>query len=491
MSNPPEIRESFVLDVGSSSLKCGYSGQETPTAIFPSVSSQSAANSTIDEYSKGKEIGNQDSQFPAVLLDKPRRPNAIDFDPFCPSFFTDKKIDDSALSTIDIVGKNDVEEDLFFHPVQRGEIVDFEEYEKLLHFTFEKELYTNIEEISIPVVISESPSTTKKERSKVAEILFEKFHVPALSFVNSATLNLFCSGRVNGISVDVGGGVSHVVPIFEGFALPHATVRMECAGQDITQNLKHILASRGLPISSDTARDLKEKFSLCSLEKDAKKLDPWLFSTLEPHMQQADYELPDGKIITLSDHERSNCLEILFDNQYNSRSLHNTNSSQGDKKGETDAALADFSSSNQIGASTDIYKRDKEDKLAFHKKLGYTKTVHRGLGESTAACLSMCDLDLQPMLQKNFVVGGAISTIPGFVDRYHQEVMRCVPNAINKDIRVANTRYNREPGANWQRKYASWIGGSIFSTLDTFKEVIVTQQEWEDSHGIEVNRKAV
>ena len=103
----------------------------------------------------------------------------------------------------------------------------------------------------------------------------------------------------------------------------------------------------------------------------------------------------------------------------------------------------------------------------------------------------MCDLDLQPLLQKSLVIGGAISTVPGFADRYRTEVLRCVPNAINKDIRVIPDSFNREPGANWQRKYASWMGGSMFATLDTFNEVIVTQHEWEDTREKEIHRRAV
>ena len=145
MSNPLVLQEAFVFDVGSSSLKCGYSGQETPAAIFPSVSSQASApismDSMNDQFSKSVKTGNQDSQFPAVLLDKPRRPSAIDFDSFRPSLFQNGE---SITSTSELVGKNDIEEDLFFHPVQRGEIVDFNEYEKLLNFAFEKELYTNM-----------------------------------------------------------------------------------------------------------------------------------------------------------------------------------------------------------------------------------------------------------------------------------------------------------------------------------------------------------
>lgn len=74
--------------------------------------------------------------------------------------------------------------------------------------------------------------------------------VPALSVCNSSVLALFASGRTRGLALEVGGGVAHAVPVFEGFALNHAVLRLEGAGQDITYRLKLLLEARGhhLPV---------------------------------------------------------------------------------------------------------------------------------------------------------------------------------------------------------------------------------------------------
>ena len=75
-----------------------------------------------------------------------------------------------------------------------------------------------------------------------------------MAIYNSAVLSLFSCGKTRGLVLEMGEGSIHAVPVFEGYALPHGTLRLNLAGADLTQ---HMLKKLDLDLRLDIARDIK------------------------------------------------------------------------------------------------------------------------------------------------------------------------------------------------------------------------------------------
>lgn len=82
--------------------------------------------------------------------------------------------------------------------------------------------------------MTDSPMNTKENKQEICKMMFENFKVNKFTLINQATLSLFSTGTTTGLVAESGEGLSYAVPIFEGFALPHAVLTLNVAGQDVT-----------------------------------------------------------------------------------------------------------------------------------------------------------------------------------------------------------------------------------------------------------------
>tara|TARA_R110002003_G_scaffold117_22_gene10470 strand:- start:11328 stop:12008 length:681 start_codon:yes stop_codon:yes gene_type:complete len=153
-----------------------------------------------------------------------------------------------------------------------------------------------------PVLLTEPPLNPRENRDVAAQILFETFNVPALYTSVQAVLSLYASGKTTGLVLDSGDGVSHAVPVFQGFAIPNSIRRIDVAGRDVTEHFQQLLRKSGrifhTSAEKETVKNIKEATGYVALDP-AKEEKEWS-GAARSDGKSVDYTLPDGQKLKVS-----------------------------------------------------------------------------------------------------------------------------------------------------------------------------------------------
>merc|ERR1719498_790938 len=193
------------------------------------------------------------------------------------------------------------------HPIANGIIQDWDAMEAVWSHTFK---LMNINPREHMVVQTEAALNPPKNRERMVQTMFEKYGFAGVNVSVQAILALGSQGLNTGMVVDAGDGVTHLVPVNEGYLEPSLVKRVNLAGRHVTDHFMKLLAGQGHSLNStadfETVREIKQKLCYCALDLEAEKK-----LARETTLVNRQYALPDSRVITIGN-ERFLGPELLF-----------------------------------------------------------------------------------------------------------------------------------------------------------------------------------
>jgi len=322
----------IVCDNGSGMVKCGFSGEDAPRTVFSSV------------------------------VGRPREAQGMLGVPKKEFFVGDDAMAKRGILTIR-------------YPIEHGVVTNWDDMEKIWHYTFYSEMRANPEDHNI--LLTEAPMNPKHNRERMTQIMFETFNVPAMYVGIQAVLSLYSSGRTTGIVLDSGDGVTHTVPIYEGYSMPHAIMRVDMAGRDMTEHMMKLLMEQGSSFRTSSeqeiVRSIKEQLTYVALDFEEEMTN----AAKQPI--DTDFELPDGTVIQVGT-QQFRCPEALF-------------------------------KPSMIG----LYDAD-------------------GIHEMAYKSIQKCDIDVRRELLGNIVLSGGTTMFKGLPQRLEKEMGNLAPSTVKPKV---------------------------------------------------------
>ncbi|EIM88243.1 brg1-associated factor b [Stereum hirsutum FP-91666 SS1] len=420
----------LVLDIGTSTLRAGYAGDDAPKAIIPTsygyITQPASSNPDVTMDDATAENGEQPPKDAA-----PAEETRLFIGQHGPSIWR---------ANMEIG-----------NPMKDGLINDFKPIPALIRHAFEDVMRVNLEEH--PVLVTEPAWNTVANRERMAEIMFEEFNVPAFYIANTSVLNAFASGKGSALVVDIGQSQASVTPVVDGFVL-----RKGLHWSTLPQ-LIH-------------ARSRQHLTNAAQYHPPIELLPYQLIASKEPVEPNAPprYVARDDRIPHTTD-----SLRLYYETREVDEWIQSVAGvvEQGWNEHQA-AAYPPKQYEFPTGFNTYFgVERFAVGELFFNhgRELETNPTIPRPIPSLIAQALSACDPDMRGVLTGNVVLSGGGSSFSGFADRLNVELSRHYPH-----VKI------HAPGNTAERRYGGWLGGSILASLGTFHQLWISKEEWQE-HG--------
>ena len=252
----------IIIDIGTSSIKAGLSGQEKPSLIFPNYFGEMKYSKSVGSWKdddKKHIIGNDCNKYFGVVKLK--------------------------------------------YPLSHGIFNNSKDISSIFDYIYSN-LDMSITEIKEhPVLIAEPLLNPQENRRNIAKVLFDTYKIEQIFFASQPILSLFSTSSTSGAVLESGDGVTQSCIIYEGYTIPGSFKRINLGGKEVTEYLQYLLNKKGLELRNSDGFQITKKIKeelceICSPENENK---------LEPK----NYTLPDDSILEIGD-ERRLAPEILF-----------------------------------------------------------------------------------------------------------------------------------------------------------------------------------
>ncbi|KZT72624.1 Actin/actin-like protein [Daedalea quercina L-15889] len=434
----------LVLDIGTSSLRAGYAGDDTPKAIIPT----SYGYIDIPQQQQSAE-GGGDGDVTMAEGDAATNGEAAPM----PEQSSQKKVKL-------FIGQNGPsmwrEGMNVANPVQNGMITNFEPIPPLIDHALREVM--RCEPSEHPILVTEPAWNTSANRERMAEIMFEEFHVPAFYISNTGVLNAFAAGKGSAYVIDIGSSTASVTPVIDGFVLRRGIVRLAHSAlpQLMQAHARHLL------IAQTSRRPGIELWSH-QLIASRQPVDPGAPPKFELRQDRIAGTTESWKAWAEAREveEWIQSVAGVLDQGWNEQAA----SARGARHYEFPTGYSNYSSAAERYSVGEQFFTHSPQLVASNPNL--PKTIPALISGS----LSACEPEIRQVLMGNVVLTGGGSLFAGFVDRLQTELSRNFPHAKI-----------HAPGNPTERRYGAWLGGSILASLGTFHQLWISREEWEE-HG--------